>query len=103
MQTWWLGVVLRVTGSVVSSLGLVMMKHSHNVGELKKHLICRWRWWIGFFCLVITGGVLDAIALMLCPLSLIAPLFGLTVVTNSLGAVLFLGEKIQRRQIWRQW
>ena len=100
MQMWWIGIALRVTGSFVSSTGLVLMKYSHNSGELEKPLYRRWRWWIGFAVLFITGGFLDPTALMFCPLSLIAPLFGLTVVTNSLAAVLFLGEKIQRPQIW---
>ena len=77
MELWIIGILLCVAGSLVSSTGLILQKHSHNAGEGKLPLYCRWRWWIGFFFLVITGAALDGIALMFTPLSIVAPLSGL--------------------------
>jgi len=89
-----IGLGLCIGGCVISSLGLVLQKYSHNVGELELPLHQRWRWWLGFFILCITGGAINAVALIFAPLSLIAPTSGLTVATNSLMALWFLGEQM---------
>jgi len=94
------GLGLCLAGAVFSSIGLVLQKHSHNVGEGELQLQSRWRWWLGFFFLVAIGGGLDAVALMLAPLSLIAPLSGVTIVTNCLAARLCLGEQMQSIELF---
>lgn len=89
---WFVGVTLCICGCIFSSVGLILQKHSFNVGEEKLPLLRRWRWWLGCFCLLITGAVLDGIALMWTPLSIIGPLSGLTIISNSVLAMHFLGE-----------
>lgn len=94
-----IGISLCIVGSLISSLGLVLQKLSHNEGELEKPLYLRWRWWSGFGCLCITGGLLDAAALTFCPLSMVAPFSALTIITNSIFAQWFLGEKMQSIEV----
>lgn len=89
-----LGIGLALLGSLLSATGLVLQKHSHNIGESDFALWHRWRWWLGFVLLVIVGGCTDAVALMIAPLSVIAPLCGATLVFNALLAAHFLGRAI---------
>lgn len=93
-----LGLGLCLVGSLVSSGGLVLMKYSAMV-EQEEPIYRRWRWWLGFVCLVILGGGIDALALYLCPLSLIAPMSGVTIVTNSIFMTCFLGEQMSGMQV----
>ena len=114
---------MSLAGSIITSLGLVLQKYSWNKGEGESSLFFRWRWWLGFFVLVIGAGSLEAWALGDClfvwsnvlfppfhgqlflnvfiffsafaPLRLIAPLSGITIVTNSLTAMYFLGERVE--------
>lgn len=93
-----LGLTICLGGSLVSSGGLVLMKYSAMVEE-EEPIYRRWRWWLGFVCLVILGGGIDGLALYLCPLSLIAPMSGVTIVTNSIFMTCFLGEKMSWMQV----
>ena len=49
--------------------------------------------------LLLVGGGIDALALYLCPLSLIAPMSGVTIVTNSIFMTCFLGEQMSGMQV----
>jgi len=97
---WILGVVLCALGSTCSSAGLILQKHSHNVGETAKPLYSRWRWWCGFVMAVVLAGVLESVALLLAPLSLISPIFGLSIAANSIISIVCLGERMTQRGVW---
>ena len=49
-----LGLLLSIAGSVATSAGLIAQKHSWTI-EKKWPLYSRWRWWCGFFLLVVVG------------------------------------------------
>lgn len=99
MELWALGLAFATIGCISSSIGLVLQKHSFIMKEDDYPLYTRWRWWLGFLFLVITGGVLDAVALMFAPLSIISPTCGLTIAANSLFAWYFLAEKISKVEV----
>jgi len=82
-----------------TSSGLVCQKYSHNVGEMRKPMLHRWRWMLGMIA-ILMGGVCDSLALSCGPLSGIAPLSGVTILLNSLFASYFLGEIIRLVEIF---
>ena len=91
---WLLGVVLCALGSVASSAGLALQKHSHNIGESEKSLHERWIWWVGFVLAVLVSGLLESVSFALAPLSLLAPMFGFSIVANAIIASFCLGERL---------
>jgi hypothetical protein len=74
-----LGLFLVMLGCLSSSFGMAMMKRSSEV-ESDLPLSRRYRWLVGFVCLLVNATVLDLIAFGLMPLSLISPFTGLTMV-----------------------
>ena len=86
-----LGVCLSLFGSLFTSSGLVLQKYSWMMREGDQFLFCRWRWWLGFLLLVVAAGLMEAWALAICPLTLISSLCGITIVSNTLFSVYFLG------------
>jgi len=62
------------------------MKLSSDRREGELSFWRRWRWWLGFFLLVVNATAIDLIAYGITPLSLIAPFAGLTIVFSSLLA-----------------
>lgn len=87
-------VLFSVTASCFTSSGLCIQKHSHNMGEMSRPALERWRWMIGLI-MILLGGVFDSLALGSGPLSGIAPLSGITILLNSVLAAFFLGERIR--------
>lgn len=86
----FLGLFLNVVGSFLSAGAFIVQKLTHN-DESEVHMCCRWRWWLGFLMLL-TSGILEGISLSYAPLSIVAPLSGLTVILNTIFAVVFLKE-----------
>ena len=84
MCRWLIGVVLSVFGSFCSIVGLLLMKHSDNMGETELPLYKRWRWWSGLIVLVVLASVIDIPCLSLASLSLLAPLAGVSILLSSL-------------------
>lgn len=104
MGYYWLGIGLGTCGSVVAAGGLALQKLAHNeetdqAEEEKIYFFLRYKWWLGFLMLAIIPGFLEGWALMLAPLSVIAPLSGNTVIFNTVFAVLLLKEKTNRNQL----
>ena len=113
----WLGLITCIAATLITALGLIVQKHSHNAREGDLPLYRRWRWWIGFGLLVICGGFFDSLvpqlllsplalmlfdcvqALSLAPLSILAPLSGLTIMANVVLANIFLGEPVERIEL----
>jgi len=71
-------------------MGLIIQKLSHNKGEMKLAFYKRKWWFLGFFLLVVAGGAFDAMALVYAPISLLAPVAGVTILLNALLAPLVL-------------
>ena len=117
MSTIWLGLITCVFATLFTALGLVIQKHSINMGENLLPLYRRWRWFIGLVLLVCCGGFFDSLvrhatptlpqlslpkpnltqctqALALAPLSVLSPLSGLSILANVVLASLFLGEQV---------
>lgn len=89
---WLLGCLMCAIGSFFSSFGLVLQKHAFNVAEGETRWWLLWRWWLGWFMAVCVAGLMESVALVLAPLSLIAPMFGLSVAANSVVSACALGE-----------
>jgi len=86
----FLGLSLNVLGSFLTSGAFILQKLTHN-DEAETHFCCRWRWWLGFVMLT-CAGLLEGTSLAFTPLSIVAPLSGLTVLLNTVFAVCFLKE-----------
>jgi len=96
MQRWALGMILAFIGCFASGIGLVLMKHSTAVEE-ELPLFRRKFWMAGFFFLIVNASVIDMLAFSLAPISLIAPMTGITIVVTSWLAstgILFVKETI---------
>lgn len=93
MPDWMLGQCLAAVGSVTASIGLLFMKESADL-EVGLPLFRRWRWCIGFGFLLFNGLFLDPMVFALAPLSLIAPLAGLTMVMSCFLACAFRKEAL---------
>jgi len=99
MSTIWLGLITCVFATLFTALGLVIQKHSINMGENLLPLYQRWRWFTGLALLVCCGGFFDSLALALAPLSMLSPLSGLSILANVVLASLFLGEQVKRVEV----
>jgi len=94
---WAIALLVASLGSFLAALGLIVQKWTHNKDADKEEsektsMFCRWQWWLGVSMMLIPAGT-EGYALMLAPLSIIAPLSGETVVFNTILAVSFLKEK----------
>merc|ERR1711998_81962 len=89
----FVGVCLNAIGSFLAAGAFIVQKFTHN-DEADVVMCCRWRWWVGFFMLL-SAGILEGFSLAWAPLSIVAPLSGLTVLLNTVFAVVFLGEKFR--------
>lgn len=96
MHSFLGGVLIGVFGQGLSSLGLVLMKKSHNSLKAWYKNI---RWYLSFL-VFISGNISNAIALSLAPQSVISALPVLVLVYNSIWAPLFLKEKLHRRDFF---
>ena len=100
------GMGFAALSSLCSTTGILMQKHSAHV-EAGRHLcFCgaggtwKWRFWLGFTINTGSEAVLSTVALYFTPLSLIAPLGGLSVIFNALltrfGCVFGIKEVMTR-------
>merc|ERR1711998_201642 len=89
----FVGVCLNAIGSFLAAGAFIVQKFTHN-DEADVVMCCRWRWWVGFFMLL-SAGILEGFSLAWAPLSIVAPLSGLTVLLNTVFAVWFLGESFR--------
>ena len=94
-----IGMGFAVASSLCSTIGLLIQKHSAAV-EAGKPMCRRWRFWVGFSLNLGSEAILSSTALYFTPLSLIAPMGGLTVIFNALlvhfGVVCGIREKLSR-------
>ena len=78
-----LGLAFAALSSLCSTTGILIQKYSAHV-EAGRSLCRRWRFWVGFTINTGSEAVLSTVALYFTPLSLIAPLGGLSVIFNAL-------------------
>ena len=96
------GVALAAFGSLICSLAMLIGKRSADV-EADLPLCKRWRWWT-FFVINTTAEVsISSVALMLAPLSLIAPCNGLAVIFSALLARMGCIANIKERLTLLEW
>ena len=81
----YVGLCLAVASTVLTNLGILFQKLSADV-EADRPLRERWRFWLGFTLNLGSEAGLTTAALALAPMSVIAPLGGLSVVFNALMA-----------------
>lgn len=98
-----LGLSFAMLSSLLSVCGLLIQKHSARV-EAGRPLCKRWRFWVGFSLNTGSEAVLSMLALYFCPISLIAPLGGMSIVFNALltrfGLVCGIKENMSSEE-WR--
>ena len=97
-----LGLFFAVVSSLLTTIGLLIQKHSARV-EAGKPVCRRWRFWVGFW--LNTGSELSfsILALAYAPNALIAPVGGITVIFNALLTRFGLVCGIRERMGVREW
>ena len=95
---WAMGQMVSTWSCLVSSVGLLFMKISADE-EAGLPVLIRWRFMVGFACMLFNGTFLDVLAFSLAPLSMLAPLGGLVMVFSCLLARCVLNEPLMPRDI----
>merc|ERR1712194_638458 len=93
---WYVGVIISITGSVLSNLGLNTQKYS-MIRELRKdsdRSYFKQPVWVLGFLMVLVGAIADFGALGFAAQSLVTPVGGFTMVANPFFARYWLGETI---------
>lgn len=91
---WALGVICSLCACCCSSLGFVLQKMSHNLGEAKLPCPQRTTWIAGLTMVILGAGFFDSTAYSFAPLSLLAPLAGVTIMFNLLFSDRILHEHV---------
>lgn len=80
-----LGICMATVGATISGIGMNLMKSSH---QLERHLplLKRRRFLIGVSMACWINTILDCIAFALTPLSIVAPIGGITIVSSVISA-----------------
>lgn len=95
---WYVGVLLTIVGSICTNMGVNLQKFSfmreaktRSVGAKRGYF--RQPLWVIGLLLVVSGSILDFVALGFLPQSLATPVGGSTMVANVVFASLLLKEK----------
>lgn len=80
-----IGIALACVGATTAGFGMNLIKASAKY-ESHLPLYKRWRFLLGVATVLVINGGLDSVAYALAPLSVIAPIGGLTIVTSALVA-----------------
>ena len=93
-------VILTIFGSFFSALSLILMKWAHNKQEENpgRSVVKDVNWIIGFLSLIL-GSVLNVVALSYGNQLLLASTSSLSIIFNTLMAVIFLKETLHRSDI----
>eukprot|EP01084_Bolivina_argentea_P036871 68163_1 len=106
---WWIAIVIALTACLIDATGWVIEKGSHT--KLQSQLSLKdeettklsylWscRWWCGFI-IHISGTALFSTSLAFTDASLLMPLQSATLAFNTIFAWRFLGEKLNKKQIF---
>ena len=100
----FLGIGISILGSTISNLGQNAQKYAQVMNdalppaERQASYTSLWRWWFGFFCVVV-GSICDFAALSMAPQSVVMPVGAFTLVCNLFFAHTWLGEPVTARDI----
>merc|ERR1711998_600935 len=94
---WVIGVVLTSVGSVLSTLGIIVMKVSAEMHA--KYAWVTYVIWCGGIALMVVGALMDFAAFGFAAQSLIAPLGSVTLVCNAVLSPYLLGVHISRMDV----
>ena len=102
-STFGYGVGLALLANTFVAVALCTQKYAHNHnkgsdGGPDKHFLKLPIWWLGIL-LNIFGEAGNAYAYSLAPASVVAPIGSVTVVINEIICVLFLNEKVRKRDL----
>ncbi|XP_028995513.1 NIPA-like protein 3 [Betta splendens] len=100
-----IGTLLSICGSVVISISLTIQKHSHVTiaGAKDPRAFYRTKtWWCGFLLACLGEGA-NFVSYAFAPLSLIAPLNGVSILTSSILGLIFLHEKLKPKDFAKRY
>ena len=102
-HTFGWGVALSMVADAFIAIALCTQKYAHNSnkgpnGKPVVHFLKLRTWWLGIL-MNIFGEAGNAYAYSLAPASVVAPVGSVSVVVNEIICVLFLNEKLRRRDI----
>ena len=90
---WLIGVVLSITASMLSSLGVIVQKKGFDMeAAAGAPSTCSGVVWGVGVCMMISGSATDLAAFGFAALSLLAPLDGLSMCVNAFVSQCFLGK-----------
>lgn len=100
-----IGALLAIFGNVLVSISLTIQKHSHVklAGAKDQRAFYRTKtWWSGFVftCL---GELANFVSYAFAPLSIVAPLNAVSVLTSSILGFIFLREKLKPKDFAKQY
>ena len=93
-----------ISGCFFSALALILMKLAHNKNinlkreGINKPIVCNPYWIMGFLSLIL-GSVLNVFAIGYGNVMFLSCMSGLSIIFNTIFAVVFLGEKLLIRRI----
>ncbi|XP_056151467.1 NIPA-like protein 3 [Lampris incognitus] len=100
-----IGTLLAIFGNVLVSISLSIQKYSHvSLAGTKDPRAFYWAktWWCGFV-LTCLGEAANFVSYAFAPLSLIAPLNAVSVLTSSILGLIFLREKSKPREFAKRY
>lgn len=104
ISKWILGCLIVIVGSTFSNFGVNLQKYAHmkrkRVPIKERPNLVRSPWWAIGILSVMFGALLDFIALLFAPQSLVSPLGSTTLIANVVFAKLLLNEKTTRTDRW---
>lgn len=102
LRDFWIGLALAVTSAVFTGSSFILKKkgllnvskrQATRAGAGGFTYLKEWLWWCGMF-LMIVGEVLNFLAYLFAPATLVTPLGALSVITSAMMASYFLKEKL---------
>ena len=101
---WWLGVLLACSAALLSNFAVTLQKFSiereHLIqGPLDQRKIYQQPLYLLGLTLLVLASLLDIVALSQAAQSLLAPLYGLSLLSNLFWARFWLHEQVMRRHV----
>ena len=96
-----LAVLFTFIGGLLSTLGLISMKYSHNKTQLDKNLnaYCNLIWPFGFLSLIV-GSVSNVVALGYGNPILLSSSSSISIIINTILSILILKEKLHKSDVY---
>ncbi|XP_030575540.1 NIPA-like protein 3 [Archocentrus centrarchus] len=100
-----IGTLLAIFGNVLVSISLTIQKHSHVklAGAKDQRAFYRTKTWWSGFVLTCLGELANFVSYAFAPLSIVAPLNAVSVLTSSILGFIFLREKLKPKDFAKQY